>query len=144
MNRELNTCLSKKDDTLVDYGATALYEYDKLSEGRRHSFSAHRSRRHHILENKIKQRIVCEYFEVMKDDFLSFEGIIRDLNNDRLSFVAEKSIEEDLPVLIRHSRPFNNFSNNELDKGKHGRVVSCNKVEDQNGKSCFQIVIQYY
>jgi len=144
MTRYISAGLSRENDTQIGEGATTVAVNAALSKDCSSPASVYGSRKQQFLENRFKQKIVCEYYDAIKDDFFSFEGIILSIEVDGLSFIAERSVEMDMPVLIKRKTPLNDCSEGALDKGKHAQVVSCKKAEDQNQESCYRIFVQYF
>ncbi len=144
MTRYLSAGLSRENDTQIDEGATTVAVDVALSKDGSSPVLVYGSRKQQFLENRFKHKIVCEYYDAIKDDFISFEGVILSIEVDGLSFIAQRSVEIEMPVLIKRKTTLNDCSKGDLDKGKHAQVVSCKKAEEQNQESCYRIFAQYF
>jgi len=136
--------LLKNNDIFADEGAAALALNNLLSEDGNSQLPNFNLRRPQFIENRFKQEVVCKYYDSIKDDFFSFNGILLFKDKDVLSFIAERPVEREMPVFIKHKTPLKNSNQDSLDEGTHAQVISCKKAGEKNGKSCYQIIIQYF
>jgi hypothetical protein len=144
MNQSADSISKGRDARFDDKGVEQFAENDGVSDDVNPEALSTSSSEASLLVDGFKQKITCEYYDAIKDDFLSLEGIVHSLKKDGLIFVAESSLEIEMPILIRRMSPLKGCSKSALDKGAHAQVVSCKQYEEQNGKNIYKIGVQYF
>ena len=144
MTRDLSAGLLRENEAVLDSGSTLFAIDEAFFKDSRSSYKAYDSKNSQINLHSFKQTIVCEYYDPMEDDFLSFEGTILFLNRDELCFAAKMSVETEMPILIKRKFPLKNHAKIALDKGKHAEVVACEKYNAQTDEDLYRITAAYY
>ena len=144
MNQSADSISKRRDARFDDKGVERFTSNDGVSDDVTPEARSKSSSEASLLADGFKQKITCEYYDAIKDDFLSLEGIVHSLKKDGLIFVAERSLEIEMPILIRRKSPLKGCSKGALDKGAHAQVISCKQDEEQNEKNLYKISVQYF
>lgn len=96
------------------------------------------------LEDRLKQEIIGNYYDPMKDEFMAFMGVIQSLRFDGLTFLTERPVKIGESVLLRRKTPLKDCKGDPLDEGTHVEVVSCTKADGLTGMMSYRIRVQYY
>lgn len=145
MMENISQSLSTKIKPCIDQGAIMSTPVNTFSKSGNEILDAYSLKGDLFLENEQRQKnIVYEYYDPSTDDFLAFEGIVDYFKIDGIAFIAEKPVEIDIPVLVKHKTSFMPYNGDSLGAGKHGKVVSCEKVQNLNDNSRYRITLQFF
>jgi hypothetical protein len=144
MAENASTNLSRDNDFLKNEGVKMFAGSEVLSRKANSKLPVYNLRRQQRFGNRFKQEIVGKFYDSIKDVFFSFDGVIQSKSEHGLSFITQRPLEVETPVLIRRKTPLNICSKDSVDEGKHAQVISCRKVRDQNDGVRYRISIEFF
>ena len=95
-------------------------------------------------EKNFKDKIEGKYYDPFKDDFISFNAVIKSNNKNGLTFVSTIPLELESPVLIRRKTPRNNCRKNNFAESNHAQVITCRQIPDTCNEVQYEINIEFF